>query len=219
MARAARDGDKRAQFALGERYEHGDGVPLDLDQAAALYRAAAANGGGTRMMFVPQKSGAVSSVPVNMGAPVSGLPEARDKLASVAPAQVHPSASDLRLKRALANLEGVCSFASPAWINFHRKRVTIVTGRSGISDAVLFGWPATISVNYAAESYIILDLQAKPSPIDRMGEGLVQRAIASGQLSHIKVDCFSLGTFRGIAIIDAVSLASADSFSKMKTTL
>ncbi len=214
LARKAREGDKRAQFALGERYERGDGVPRDQRRAATLYRAAASESGGTRMMFVPQRSGAVSAVPVTTGVAVPGLPEARVKIANAAVSQVHPSANYLRLKPALDNLEGLCRFASPSWTSFRRKRVTLVAGREGVFDVALFSWPATMRTNNVVGSYIVLAPSDQPASTSRTGGGLVRQTIASGRLSHIEVDCFSLGKFRGIIIIDSARIVDADKSPK-----
>lgn len=113
LARRASGGDKLARFALGERYECGEGVKQDPDQAAALYRAAAAARGGTHMMFVPQQGGAVSAVPVNTGAAVPGLPAARAKLAGIALAGSHAPANDAFLKKVTLNLDRVCRSSKP----------------------------------------------------------------------------------------------------------
>lgn len=93
LTRRARAGDKRAQFELGERHERGDGVSRDRQRAIALYRAAAQDSGGTRMMFVPQPNGSVSAVPVASGTFVPELPQARQALQRLA----RPSSN--RMKR------------------------------------------------------------------------------------------------------------------------
>jgi hypothetical protein len=38
--RAADQGDKCAQFELGQMYENGEGVPKDINQAITLYKKA-----------------------------------------------------------------------------------------------------------------------------------------------------------------------------------
>ena len=43
-AKAAAQGNARAQFNLGVCYENGNGVECDMDMAAALYTAAAEQG-------------------------------------------------------------------------------------------------------------------------------------------------------------------------------
>jgi len=99
LARAARGGDKQAQLALGERYERGDGVPRDADIAADLYRSAATDSGGTRMIFVPRGAGGVTAVPVNTGAAVPGLEEARVRLTAMPAGGATPSAADTQTTR------------------------------------------------------------------------------------------------------------------------
>lgn len=83
LAKRARSGDNDAQFQLGQRYEAGCGVPVDRERAIGLYRRAAADRGGTHMRFYPARNGSVTAVPVNDGALVRGLPEARARLAAL----------------------------------------------------------------------------------------------------------------------------------------
>lgn len=84
LAAAARAGDKAAQLALGTRFEHGRGVPEDLDRACRLYESAAATTGGTIYVYSPpvgQSAGRV--IPITT--PVSpGLPVARERLTALA---------------------------------------------------------------------------------------------------------------------------------------
>jgi hypothetical protein len=79
LAQRARAGDKQAQFDLGLRFEEGDGVPQDVGRAIKLYRQAASDGGGTRMMYVPV-NGAVTATPVSIGAKGDGRLQARERL-------------------------------------------------------------------------------------------------------------------------------------------
>jgi hypothetical protein len=74
--------DKTAQFALGQRYESGDGVPVDLKMARRLYQAAATPSGGTTYVYSPPV-GAESTgrtLALNAGPAEPGLPEARNAL-------------------------------------------------------------------------------------------------------------------------------------------
>lgn len=87
LATRARANDKQAQLELGKRFEEGRGVPRDLRRARALYGAAAKDVGGTRMMFVPDRSKSVLAVPVNSGVRVIGLIEAKTALQRLAAAQ------------------------------------------------------------------------------------------------------------------------------------
>lgn len=82
IARAAQQGDKRAQLALGIRFETGDGVPVDLRRAERLYRRAAATTGDVRGVYYsgirPKTEGRV--VPSWFQPPQAGLPEAQARL-------------------------------------------------------------------------------------------------------------------------------------------
>lgn len=81
LARRARAGDKLAQLHLAIRFEDGQGVERDPSRAIALYKRAAADTGGTQMMYVPSgRGGSVSAVPVSKGPASPGLPEARARL-------------------------------------------------------------------------------------------------------------------------------------------
>ncbi len=53
LARRAAAGDKRAQLALGVRFETGDGIPVDLDRAERLYRMAAITSGDEQTVYYP----------------------------------------------------------------------------------------------------------------------------------------------------------------------
>ena len=77
--------DKPAQFALGQRYEAGDGVPLDLKMARHLYRAAAMPSGGTVYVYSPPVGAETTgrTLALNAGPVEAGLPEARDALERV----------------------------------------------------------------------------------------------------------------------------------------
>lgn len=82
LAARAASGDKQAQLELGMRFEAGHGVPLDWDRAERLYRMAAAQSGGTTMVYVPatRRGGTGYVMPVSSGPVVPGLPEARVRL-------------------------------------------------------------------------------------------------------------------------------------------
>ena len=82
LALRGRAGDKHAQLELGKRYEAGDGVPADLDRAFHLYVLAAMDSGGTTYVYLApvgkQKYG--TTMPINLGPRVAGLPEAKARL-------------------------------------------------------------------------------------------------------------------------------------------
>lgn len=82
LARQAATGDKRAQFALGIRFENGNGVPVDLDRAERLYRMAATTSGDERAVYVssmrPKTEGKV--LPNWFQPPQYGIPEAQARL-------------------------------------------------------------------------------------------------------------------------------------------
>jgi hypothetical protein len=82
LATRAASGDKYAQLELGIRFEEGRGVPLDWERAERLYRTAAAQRGGTMMVYVPptRRGGAGHVMPISSGPVVPGLPEARARL-------------------------------------------------------------------------------------------------------------------------------------------
>lgn len=82
LAVRAAGGDKQAQLDLGMRFEAGHGVPLDWERAERLYRTAAAQSGGTTMVYVPatRRGGTGTVMPVSSGPVVPGLPEARVRL-------------------------------------------------------------------------------------------------------------------------------------------
>ncbi|HEX8125721.1 MAG TPA: SEL1-like repeat protein [Allosphingosinicella sp.] len=79
LARKARDGDRRAQFELAQRFERGRGFPLDLKRAERLYLMASLDRGGTRYVYSPPQdgSGPGGTLPVSQGPRSLGLPEAR----------------------------------------------------------------------------------------------------------------------------------------------
>ena len=82
LAWRARAGDKRAQLALGIRYEEGRGVPVDRRRAERLYRLAATDSVGTMWVYQPPfgKNTSGHVVPVGNGVRQSGLAEARARL-------------------------------------------------------------------------------------------------------------------------------------------
>ncbi len=84
LAARAEDGDKRALFELGLRFEQGRGVPTDLVRAEQLYAAAAASAPAyAHIRQVPvSKHGMAGIRRVQIGI-VPGLPEARTRLAAL----------------------------------------------------------------------------------------------------------------------------------------
>ena len=85
LARRAQAGDKHAQLDLGIRYEEGRGVPVDLERAKKLYRAAATESGGTIQIYTPPvgENGQGRVVSHNRGPIQPGLPEADRRLQSL----------------------------------------------------------------------------------------------------------------------------------------
>lgn len=79
---AAAAGDKRAQLALGIRYETGDGVPRDLRRAERLYARAARTETRSRAVYSApvgdERYGRI--IPVSAAATEPGLPEAQERL-------------------------------------------------------------------------------------------------------------------------------------------
>jgi TPR repeat protein len=81
LARRAAAGDKRAQLALGMRFETGDGVPVDLDRAERLYRLAAATSGDVEDVYFPSvRMKTPGQVLPRYEPPRFGLPEAQARL-------------------------------------------------------------------------------------------------------------------------------------------
>lgn len=88
LQRAAEAGDVEAQYELGMMYEHGLGMPKDLQAAVFWYRTAGENGNGTAQykLFGMYESGhgvtasADNAVQWLRKAAESGLPEAQFKL-------------------------------------------------------------------------------------------------------------------------------------------
>jgi hypothetical protein len=82
LAERARGGDKHAQLELGRRYEEGRGVRADRGRALKLYRKAAADRGGTQLIYIPSSrpGGRAMTVPVSSGPRSAGLPEAAARL-------------------------------------------------------------------------------------------------------------------------------------------
>lgn len=78
MQCAAARGDKAAQLLLGEAYEAGTGVIVDLRRAAQLYAAAATPTTGVTFVYSPGVGKARGQViPVRSGMPTPGLREAK----------------------------------------------------------------------------------------------------------------------------------------------
>lgn len=81
LAARARDGDKRALFELGLRYEEGRGVPRDLERAERLYaEAAASRPDYAHIREVPVSQHGVSGVRRVQTGVIPGLAEARLRL-------------------------------------------------------------------------------------------------------------------------------------------
>jgi TPR repeat protein len=81
LARRAAAGDKRAQLALGIRFETGDGVPVDLRRAARLYRLAATTTGDVRDVYFPSvRMKTPGRLLRTYETPRFGLPEAQERL-------------------------------------------------------------------------------------------------------------------------------------------
>jgi TPR repeat protein len=81
LAGRAAAGDKRAQLALGIRFETGDGVPVDLRRAERLYRLAATTTGDVRdVYFSSVHMKTPGKVLRTYEAPRFGVPEAQARL-------------------------------------------------------------------------------------------------------------------------------------------
>lgn len=85
LAQHAMEGDKRAQFDLGVRFEEGKGVLRDLDRAIELYRMSASDSRGSAWIFSPPvRAGNTGQVRlVDVGLRRAGLEEARKRLAAL----------------------------------------------------------------------------------------------------------------------------------------
>ena len=86
LASRASIGDKQAQLDLGIRFEEGSGVARDLTAAKKLYRQAATDSGGSRLLLVPSSSGLTTSV-VGMGPKIAGNAAAQARLQQLTLAQ------------------------------------------------------------------------------------------------------------------------------------
>ena len=82
LASRAASGSKWAQLELGIRFEEGRGVPMDWRRDERLYAMAAADSGGTTMIYVPpvRRGGTGQVMPMSTGPFVPGLTEARVRL-------------------------------------------------------------------------------------------------------------------------------------------
>lgn len=110
LAERARSGDKPAQLELGVRFEEGRGVAADAEAARLLYAAAAADTGGTRMIYMPAAgSGRVSTVPINAGPERKGLPAARARLAKLDAGNTNPAPTNRR-----RSLDGLIDYLGPS---------------------------------------------------------------------------------------------------------
>jgi len=78
-------GDPRASLELGERYERGDGVAMDLSKAERLYLLAAKGNSGMSSLYVPSSTdGRYGTVITTRTGPErTGLPEAWSALAQL----------------------------------------------------------------------------------------------------------------------------------------
>ncbi|MDQ4419548.1 hypothetical protein OOT33_03725 [Sphingobium sp. DEHP117] len=85
LASRARAGEKQAQLELGTRFEEGNGVPLDIGKAKALYGQAAADTGGTMWVYMPSPGNGAPGrvVSVDTGPKQAGLDEAKKRLGFV----------------------------------------------------------------------------------------------------------------------------------------
>jgi len=84
LARSAQAGSKHAELELGIRYEEGDGLPVDLDRARALYKSAAPDTGGTIWVYSPPVGSSPGQViPVDTGPKQLGLVEAKKRLEEI----------------------------------------------------------------------------------------------------------------------------------------
>ena len=82
LAVQARNGNREAAFQLAERFEVGNGVPVDLEKAVSLYhRAARPVGGASNPVF--SSDGELVQGATNSGFYVSGLPEANSRAAKL----------------------------------------------------------------------------------------------------------------------------------------
>jgi len=82
LASKAQGGDKQAQLELGIRFEEGNGVARDMDNARKLYAKAAADSGGTIWIYSPPVGNGTSGrvIPVDTGPKRTGLAEAKRRL-------------------------------------------------------------------------------------------------------------------------------------------
>lgn len=80
LASLAAAGHKRAQLALGIRFETGDGVPIDLRRAERLYRLAATTTGRGDVYYPSVRMKTPGRLMQTYQVPRSGLPEAQARL-------------------------------------------------------------------------------------------------------------------------------------------
>ncbi len=79
LAQKAKSGDKQAQLDLGEHFEKGILVPVDLEQARRLYTEAAKSSARTMPSYVNLQGGAVM-LPTEVTPRTPGLSEAQARL-------------------------------------------------------------------------------------------------------------------------------------------
>ncbi len=77
-------GDKRALLGLGNRFEEGRGVSVDIGGAMSLYRDAPADNGRVALVQIPasRDGGRSTTVPLNQGVGEPGLVAAKQRLSS-----------------------------------------------------------------------------------------------------------------------------------------
>ena len=79
-ARRAQAGDKQAQLDLGIRLEEGIGIASDPNGALILYKAAASDSGGTKLLYIPASRNAPAmTVPFYNGPRKRGIPAAAEE--------------------------------------------------------------------------------------------------------------------------------------------
>lgn len=100
LAMKAKSGDKQAQLELGEHFEQGTLVPVDLERARKLYTEAASNSVRTMPSYVNFRGGAVM-LPTEVGPKTPGLPEAQARLENLNKKRDQPQDSEASQAEAL----------------------------------------------------------------------------------------------------------------------
>jgi hypothetical protein len=131
LAARASTGDKQAQLDLGIRFEEGAGVARDLTAAKKLYRQAASDSGGSRLLLMPSSSGLTTSV-VSMGPKIDGNAAAQTRL------QQLTSAQKIKQNHIRSGIGGMANHATESkGINMIRnlnKLANIPAGKLKVSD-------------------------------------------------------------------------------------